>query len=37
MRGVICVTMRLQVPQQYPPEVLEAFTSRGKVEWGRAP
>jgi hypothetical protein len=24
----------VQVPQQYPPEVLEAFTSRGKVEWG---
>lgn len=27
------------VPQQYPPEVLEAFTSRGKVQWvnNRAP
>jgi hypothetical protein len=26
-----------QVPHQYPPEVLEAFTSRGKVEWARPP
>jgi hypothetical protein len=24
-------------PQQYPPEVLEAVTSRGKVQWSRAP
>lgn len=24
-------------PQQYPPEVLEAITSRNKVQWTRAP
>lgn len=24
--------VRLQVPQQYPPETLEVFTSRGKVQ-----
>jgi hypothetical protein len=24
-------------PQQYPPEVLEAVTSRNKVQWSRAP
>lgn len=24
-------------PQQYPPEVLEAVTSRKKVQWTRAP
>jgi hypothetical protein len=24
-------------PQQYPPEVLEAVTSRNKVQWTRAP
>jgi hypothetical protein len=29
--------MVLQVPNQYPPEVLETFTSRGKVEWVRPP
>jgi hypothetical protein len=27
----------LQVPHQYPPEVLETFTSRNKVEWARPP
>jgi hypothetical protein len=25
------------VPHQYPPEVLDAYTSRGKVEWVRPP
>jgi hypothetical protein len=27
-----CTPNPLQVPQQYPPEVMEVYTSRGRVE-----